>query len=1114
MHKIMQEFTRISTQNCAISRIKGMVKSLVLSMFGWCLVVAFAAGNCLFAADDPIDGTLVWVGPASGGNWSDEKNWQVKEGDTGTVADLLTKRTIYDFSKLANGAVVINNWKGGNVNAPADTLLIRGIICSGAEGDTWTITAGSNSPNQLRFSNPCEANINGGTLVINHSFSDKGTPYQTLRKTGSGKIKLMKSIKFWESTPSIDLQSGTVELANGFDAGNTMVKMYNGATLLIASGTVKLGHIYSADVNTADSTSVLKVESGATLLLDAGYSSSGELKFGGNIEGGGVIKLYGSLVYCFNAGSKTSALPFSGRLELRNADVVFGTETASQQINSAASLDIETSGLAVFHGDQELSGLSGEGATGGVVLNNDAKLTVNSTDTHSVYKARITGSGSLCKDGAGSELVMAGVSDYSGATTVKSGSLTVDTYYESQDIGVYYDFNDSSNVGRDVSKGGKVNLVPQENPKYTSVTDGVSGRALHLDKTKANEDSVLRFVDQANGQTQIPSGNNSFTVSLWLRPSKDSGLYSNILAFGAITGNEVTDYWNTFILAPAMFPDGDSRPNGAFNRLVVYPCVGWSARGQNAAVAELYDRNYSLTDGRWHHIAFTYNSSTFETVIYVDGIAMGSTKRGSNIWLPENPGVKIFTYSGDKNHIYTGDIDEVKILPTLWSAEQIAAEYASGGTRNEVQVPTPVSEWSFNEDSGDGSYVSSGSCPLKLVSVTQNGTPGLVIGRNEIIAKDCRVVKCVQNEGTLNADKSVADYVALRLDEGEGEKLATAIPAGRSFTISARTGRAVNGVFLTIGDGSSAGSVRLRHLNETPRRIAWNIGSDSDGRYDDAYLNTTSMLGSNWLLSTVTYDAETKTIKYYEDGVLVRTETRELAGMNFSDIVFGATRDAATGELSGHCFSRWGFDQLDDLAIFDCALTKEQVKKHARSVIGIAADATVLPTVSPVTVEDNATLRVLNGNEKFKSLSGAGDVEISRGSSLTLNGIDKFTGRILGPGDLFLGGKVQLTSTVAVENPITITSITTDKNGTTLPMVDGRDKISVASSGVFTLENDRQIVSKMYPIARNVKEYVLPEDASGWKLVPESKLARFSFVVRDGVLYARVAGKSLTICVR
>ncbi len=1015
-----------------------------------------------------------------------------------------------------------SDWTKGNSlggNFPANTLPVRGIIVGG-EARNIGIWQGAGSQ-RWRFCLGTTINIENATLRIDPYVNSAMTPYQTLRKSGSGTLRLIRSIDFWEANPSLEILGGTVAMANGFTAANAMVKIHNGGTLKIeANGKVQLGRVYSADAATADNTSVLRVEPGATLFLDAGFTGSGPLAaFSGNIEGEGVIRIAGGQTYSFNVGAKTDPLSFTGTWDILNGDAVFGTPEVPQLLNPATRLNFSAGGFAVLYGNQKLSAMpTGNGATGGILIEKDGSLTLDAAAAQSYCDARIAGAGSLVKDGVSNELIFDYPKDYTGATVVKAGTLSVDACKPvAATAGAHYDFENEYDLGHDASAGGGIRLTAEDPSKYAFVTDGAVGRAIHWDKNTNVPEAVLKSEAGAATGSQLPKGYSSVTISLWVRPAQDCGWYPYLVTFGDLDGTQFHQY----IVAFALYPKDDSRANGLCKRVVFYPFVGWSARGADAAVAELGDENYSIVDGRWHHIACTFDIKTLLASIYVDGELKGTKQQTYGLTIVDNPGIKIGgAGASDSHNTYAGDIDEVKILPGVWTPEQVAAEYATRGlTQVQEENVTPVAEWNFDacEAEGSGSFADSVS-GMRLVSVSENGTAGVVAGTGTAQTREGRSFTFAVT-GSKYDGKTKVDASALRLAEGDGDKLAQALPAGSSFTVSARLPRQPGtGVFMIIGDGSAAGSIRTEYVNGTPRRITWFVGDENRKLFNnevDIHIWNSEDMPAAWAQCTVTYDAATKMIRYYLDGIELYNETRELASINFKDVVFGArSRDPETGAISNFASESALTSRIDNLAIFDKALSADEICAHARSVLGLASDATILPTASPITVESGALLRVRNGNENLKSLSGAGDVEISRGSSLTLNGIDNFTGRILGPGDLFLGGKVQLTSKVAVENPITITSITTDKNGTTLPMVDGRGKISVASSGVFTLENDRQIVSKMYPIAKNVTEYVLPEDASGWKLEPESKLARFSFVVRDGVLYARVAGKSLTICVR
>ena len=82
MHTIMQKLSQIMANDGIMSRKKSNYKTKFVPRICFVASIVFALETS-FAADDAIDGTLVWVGDPSGGNWADEANWQVKEGDIG-----------------------------------------------------------------------------------------------------------------------------------------------------------------------------------------------------------------------------------------------------------------------------------------------------------------------------------------------------------------------------------------------------------------------------------------------------------------------------------------------------------------------------------------------------------------------------------------------------------------------------------------------------------------------------------------------------------------------------------------------------------------------------------------------------------------------------------------------------------------------------------------------------------------------------------------------------------------------------------------------------------------------------------------------------------------------
>ena len=97
--------------------------------------------------------TNVWKGAASGGTWSDQANWT--EPLTPTVA------TVYDFSKLEDGAKVVNDYV--RVKTSAEQLRIEGLIFGENKG---TITLEGTSDSETIFSKKSFFASSGPTVVF------------------------------------------------------------------------------------------------------------------------------------------------------------------------------------------------------------------------------------------------------------------------------------------------------------------------------------------------------------------------------------------------------------------------------------------------------------------------------------------------------------------------------------------------------------------------------------------------------------------------------------------------------------------------------------------------------------------------------------------------------------------------------------------------------------------------------------------------------------------------------------------------------------------------------------------------------------------------------------
>jgi hypothetical protein len=82
----------------------------------------------------------------------------------------------------------------------------------------------------------------------------------------------------------------------------------------------------------------------------------------------------------------------------------------------------------------------------------------------------------------------------------------------------------------------------------------------------------------------------------------------------------------------------------------------------------------SLNDGTWHHIAYTYNQSTFTLQLYVDGVAQESNTNSSvtGLWTGGLSG-QVYIAGNNNGASFPGAIDEVRIYNRALNAGDMLA---------------------------------------------------------------------------------------------------------------------------------------------------------------------------------------------------------------------------------------------------------------------------------------------------------------------------------------------------------------------------------------------------------------------------------------------------------
>ena len=1098
----------------------------------WLVGVALAAGTAsasgTFGNIVP-DGTNVWIGAASGGSMSDAANWRAESPKGYTVEELFRLHCVYDLRGLADGAVVTNDLTVGNTyeNESASYYtkrftLVAGVIAAGEPGDTWTVY--QKDGKGLYFCSPCSLTVEGGTLVWDDAAGDM-YPYKVPHKYGSGTFRFKRGSTFWESVGYV--HEGTLAFTNGVGTSTYRWQLHDGAVLEVAGGKSSIAQIGSAaGVSAATRLSILP---GATLDLCTGFNNYGSwVRFYGDVTGEGTLRVTGGGRHYFVRDTVT-ALSFAGRYQPYLGDLVFGTASKPLGLAPTASLDVAGSGWAFLYQDATVRALTGAGADGGVSWPAASTLTVDGGAETNVYAGRLAG-GTFVKKGADHTLVLTGETRHSGAIRVEAGTLAVRRGLARPGLRAYWNFEDADDLGADVSADGLMPVAVRKDPTFRphQVADGVVGRAVHFGDGQDMKKGGLFLrarKEDLSAKACLPSGSQPFTFSFWMRPVKGKcGNGTNFLHVdsgnGAATSErgEATmgvNWGNGFFFGSAKWDEAKGASGGeqpAFKNLAFYCGTGWTRGGtwndkgndnlyaSKAVVAAFDDANY-LFDGNWHHIVGTYSNRVMR--IFVDGRKMGEKVRSADLNVTANPYIQICNYDGDTVHTYQGDLDEIQWLAGAWSEEEVAAEYAARDprARRAPLLPAPVAHWTFDEQAGDRGYADVTGNGFDLVNVASNGTA------------------YVEQEAVTYADdpsftggaawiKARTSYLRLK----DGVDLGARLPG--SFTISLRSTYPANGVFFMLGNGVAANSVQLGDSG-CPRMQYWMVGGTGDGNickyadsgtYGQNGTTTTSAYGVN----TLVYDAQKKVLLVYRDAVLQMRRTGFSFTLKPTQLQWGRVGDKYFTGL-----------RLDDLRLYDTALTGAQVAELARAVRQGAAyaETTVLPPGARVEVAAGATFSARGVQDcVLGTLSGAGLVDIGGGSTLRAADYAAFAGTVSGVGCLDLDGTARMPSAATVTSDVRAETLrlSVADAGRSVPFVTTAGRVVVPATGTIAVTDAAgpgALAGKRWTLAKGAS-VVLPDDLSGWTVSPEPPVGWTFKVSEDGTLTLSIGGGGTHIFLR
>ena len=945
-----------------------------------CLVLAASAGTVLA-------GTNVWKGPSSGGLWSDQANWT--EPLTPTVS------TVYDFSALADGAVVTNPYE---YSASVKQLQIGGLVFGENQG---RVTLAGTDTSQTIVSSGTFLVPTGTTLVI------------ALRHTTEP----------WQDYASGIVLSGGGEIVfegNGFKGTSWTYYFADATGMRVSLGSKTAFQLcsfafYSPSPNYTAANDVRLQLTADTLVagIKGNYVSSvknfidqgeydlciGYFESAESYEattGTGRLTYEGGGTYTLRAAPRNT-----GGVTVRNADVKLGrvywrgspkTSTAGPvQVPEETDFDLENSGKVSTYCDQVFNTLRGEGTWGSInmVSNYDglANLVVgrSTSSGETVFNGRLTGLGGLVKQGSDYTFVMTGANDYDGKTEVKEGSLVLRRAADPESApAVHFDFANAANWTTSVG-GAAAETAMNGVSRVATGLSGCGAGALDFDPEGGSVTPYFTYKLAAD-VAPVCEGNRRFTEIVWIRPRWE-GCHGErekqpyILSNGSTWGS-ARNWVRVYLTLSTNF------------NFTVCGYTWGDPTGEDGFCAKV--GKDELYDGRWHQVALTWGEGNVLSG-YFDGRLLGSTTVPAGLALPKNCSYNLGINSG--NEKFDGGMDEVKLFRRALTAEEIRAEYARTSVVLEVgeEMPAPVACWKFN-GADPGTDSSANGYDLSAAS----GTPSTIDTFPGVFGKSLSTASGLKWAGASFPAK---------------------IPVGNApFTVSCRYkyyNTWSSSPLVVWGDPQKANAFFLMGTDESERRrpmINYNTANSTSVRSCCAYTNLVhSSIGSsseaNWTHLVCTYDGST--IRMYQDGHLAHAPLKDVALDIAADRIYIGCLPEVGAVFNG---------TIDDVRIFDRTLTADQVRSLTRS-LATDDDPPVLPADAQVTVAADATLGIEGTSPTFASLACAGTLELGRYGAYCLNAGDILTGSLAGIGrldvsdrDLSLAGGSGFAGTLVASN--------------------------------------------------------------------------------------------------
>ncbi len=1007
------------------------------------------AGLCactLSAAAVAEPTTLKWTGDGNDRLFSTAANWS---GDTSKFTDT-TDGVVLDLSAAPTGAVLTNDFTA------SASCCLAGVKL----GASQTVELFSAKPTgaSLRFLDGGAFEVpDGSVLRLNLYMNNNWDGGKTFKITGGGEVRYLSGVFIpykWELGVEADSTLRFDSAATGANGlGMTLVKLLDSTAKLALERDMEVEGVTCA----ADATPTIDLNGHALKITGGEVGRASDLT--------GVVWSGGDAGCVSFTGGATGAvkLPASG---LKEVSVGRSALTADAASGTAADIAVNGEGYIAFAQSAQVAALTGTGLSGGVSLGEGMTLAVAGDAAGRSYPATLFGKGGLKKVGAETAQTLSGRNSYEGATVVEAGTLTIDAgapFHPGETF--HLGFEDAANLladtaesrlngaatvpSRDVSKGYEAALP-------TVVAEGISGQAIRL---SPDNHAYYKFDGRSAAFAPLKNG-NAFTVSFWIRLSKGNPYYYNM----------------SYLLDNGNWKDG--------KHFLVYlhtsGNVGFSYQNNwNAIKDQTGDGTYVqsdladgyLSDGAWHQVVISYADQKAE--ITVDAVHKTSQTFAAAMGIGDAD-MSLLGIGSNTESAYCPecDLDDLVVSDHVWSEAEIAQDFARKPYDRAAQLPTPVAHWDFNDEADIGR--DNGPNGHKLVAARDRaptvGTDARCYGKALYAIGSMKLADGVP-AAIPTGSKPFTVSVRYRMNNGAGEH--TSLVAWGSPTANRyfQIGVAGSPRTTTFYGASGLTSPTLRFTD------GGQSAPDSDG---------------GWTHVVATYDPQTQKLIGYRDGACVGTSDNIALDLGSDNFYVGYN---ATGERMPDAL-------VDDLQIFDCALTAEQVKILARS-LETGSAGPVLPAASPVTVAAGATLAVKGEGHVIRSLAGAGTVSLANGAALTLAGGTDFAGCLLGNGlfdlaaDASLKNATQVTANVRYPESAVI-------DGATTPVLVTTGTVCLPATATLRLPSSLNVGS--YTVLKGGRLRLASSDLSGWTVEGLPSGTRYKLRVTDTEVQVSIKG--------